>query len=197
MEKSTESLLKQIRDIKKMPTSKRKKRKNETDREYIFRMARCRCEYCKRPYAEKELHAVRKHPQEKFPLIYDGVCACTKCAREKGGMSHKEFLHALRHKKKEVRKEAFENGKELNRVVFERYHYTCIYCVHEFGYMPKDAKLTKDHKVPVSRGGTNDLRNLTCACKYHNLDKADRTADEYFQVIDKRKANKDTTSYIY
>lgn len=192
MSYSANDILKEFRSIRNnhptsLLTKRPKKRRNETDREYIFRAARYRCEYCKLSFPEKELHAVRKHPQEKLPLIYDGVCACGKCAKEKGGLTHDEFLQAFRFKKRETRKEAYENGKELNKIIFEKYHYTCIYCMHEYGYMPKGRKLTKDHKIPISRGGTNDLRNIACSCRFHNLDKGSRTAEEYFKVLDKRK----------
>ena len=197
MNASGQKLLKDFRSMRSITGNKRKKRKNETDREYIFRMARYRCQYCVLPFPEKDLHAVRKHPKEKLPLLYDGICACSKCAKEKGSLTHKEFLRAFRTKKKEIRKEAYEKSKELNRIVFEKYQYTCIYCVHEYGYMPKGRWLTKDHKMPISRGGTNDIKNLACACHFHNKDKSDRTAEEYFKIIDKRKKCKDDYSKIY
>lgn len=194
MKTSGQDLLKEIRSIRSLPRQKRRKRRNETDREYIFRTARYRCQYCLLPFPEKDLHAVRKHPKEKLPLLYDGICSCTKCAHKKGSLTHKEFLRALKEKKKETRKEAYENSKELNQVVFEKYQYTCIYCTYEYGYMPKGRWLTKDHKMPISRGGTNELKNLACACLYHNRDKDNRTADEYFKVIDKRKQRRNNHS---
>jgi 5-methylcytosine-specific restriction endonuclease McrA len=35
--------------------------------------------------------------------------------------------------------------------------------------------LTCDHIVPVSRGGTDDLHNLTVLCRSHNSQKGNRT----------------------
>jgi len=35
--------------------------------------------------------------------------------------------------------------------------------------------LTIDHKVPLSRGGSDDLSNLQFMCRWHNSEKGDRT----------------------
>jgi hypothetical protein len=50
----------------------------------------------------------------------------------------------------------------------------CAYCDKALG-----AKFHLDHKVPVSRGGTNVLTNLCCACASCNLRKCDQTAEEF------------------
>jgi hypothetical protein len=34
--------------------------------------------------------------------------------------------------------------------------------------------LTIDHKIPLSRGGTDDLENLQFMCRWHNSEKGDR-----------------------
>lgn len=46
----------------------------------------------------------------------------------------------------------------LRSQVFERDDYTCTYCSDRGG------RLECDHKVPLARGGSNDLENLTTAC---------------------------------
>lgn len=48
----------------------------------------------------------------------------------------------------------------------------CIYC-------GEDRPLTVDHKIPLSRGGTNDIANVVPACGLCNSRKQDRTAIEY------------------
>ncbi len=42
-----------------------------------------------------------------------------------------------------------------------------------------------DHKIPLSKGGTNDFQNLTYACRQCNADKHNKTANEF---INWRKA---------
>ena len=52
---------------------------------------------------------------------------------------------------------------------------TCIYCLKkiEFG------KDTLEHKIPVSRGGTNKKSNLAIVCKKCNCSKNNKTVEEY------------------
>jgi 5-methylcytosine-specific restriction endonuclease McrA len=61
----------------------------------------------------------------------------------------------------------------------------CVYCGvrHGDNYPPprvqRKAWLEVEHIVPVSRGGTNDLSNLTVACKSCNRSKRSKTAAEF------------------
>lgn len=58
--------------------------------------------------------------------------------------------------------------------VIVRDKYICAYCGKKF----KMDKLTIDHIVPKSRGGTNQWDNTVSACKPCNSTKADRTPQE-------------------
>jgi 5-methylcytosine-specific restriction endonuclease McrA len=102
-------------------------------------------------------------------------------------MTDQQYRSLFVEMKKEVRQEVFENYHQIRKQVFKKYNHTCIYCLHEYGKMPEGRKLTIDHKIPVAKGGTNDLNNLACACKDHNSDKRDLTTEEYFKRIEKRK----------
>ena len=53
--------------------------------------------------------------------------------------------------------------------------FTCPYCLNEFS--AEDATL--DHKLPRSRGGKTEPRNITICCKYCNSEKGALTAEEY------------------
>jgi hypothetical protein len=66
---------------------------------------------------------------------------------------------------------SLEDWKSLLR----RFRFRCFYC---------KAKLTKknrslDHKIPLVRGGTNDIANLVPSCLRCNQRKNTRTADEF------------------
>jgi hypothetical protein len=63
----------------------------------------------------------------------------------------------------------------LRTMVFERDDYTCQYCGQRGG------KLECDHVHPVSRGGSNELDNLTTACLSCNRSKRDKTLAEWMQ----------------
>lgn len=54
--------------------------------------------------------------------------------------------------------------------VFKRDRFTCTYC----GVSGADAELHVDHIIPVSKGGSNNIYNLTTACSRCNLQKADK-----------------------
>lgn len=52
----------------------------------------------------------------------------------------------------------------------------CAYC--------GEAKpLTRDHKIPLSRGGTDDITNILPACRSCNCKKRTRTADEFLAMV--------------
>ena len=63
----------------------------------------------------------------------------------------------------------------LRLQTFERDDYTCAYCGTRGG------RLECDHIVPVSRGGGNDLENLTTACFSCNRSKGTKLVEEWTQ----------------
>ncbi len=62
----------------------------------------------------------------------------------------------------------------LRRHVLARDGYTCQYC----GRYGQAVRLEIDHIVPVSKGGTNDVKNLVTACFDCNRAKGTRLLDE-------------------
>jgi len=61
----------------------------------------------------------------------------------------------------------------LRTAVFARDNYTCTYCGE------RGKKLECDHIIPVAKGGSHDLGNLTTACKACNQSKRDKTLEEW------------------
>ena len=61
-----------------------------------------------------------------------------------------------------------------NNTLFTRDHNMCAYCGGKFG--PK--KLSRDHVIPVSRGGPNTWMNCVTACIPCNTKKDDKTPEE-------------------
>jgi len=57
-------------------------------------------------------------------------------------------------------------------VVFERDNFSCVYC-------NSDRDLSVDHLIPESRGGKSVVENLACCCRACNLEKSDRTPEEW------------------
>jgi 5-methylcytosine-specific restriction endonuclease McrA len=64
---------------------------------------------------------------------------------------------------------------DLRQLVFERDDFTCIYC----GYRGTRRTLHADHRIPVSRRGSDALSNLGTACWSCNLQKGAMTEWEF------------------
>ncbi len=80
-----------------------------------------------------------------------------------------------------VKGESVMAGKRLNRVptltnreLFARDRWTCAYC----GKVFSELKLTRDHIVPVSRGGQDVWMNVVTACEHDNHKKDDKMLHE-------------------
>jgi len=61
-----------------------------------------------------------------------------------------------------------------NRELFRRDGHTCMYCLTTLG----ERHLTRDHVIPVSRGGKDIWTNVVTACRVCNQRKADRLLSE-------------------
>jgi 5-methylcytosine-specific restriction endonuclease McrA len=63
--------------------------------------------------------------------------------------------------------------EELREKVFQRDSYRCVYCGSDV------QPLHCDHRIPISRGGSNAIGNLATACELCNRDKRDQTPEEW------------------
>ena len=61
-----------------------------------------------------------------------------------------------------------------NHELFLRDGNLCMYCGHEL----PDSQLTRDHVIPLSRGGRDRWSNVVAACKSCNTRKGDRLPEE-------------------
>lgn len=63
----------------------------------------------------------------------------------------------------------------IMHTVFKRDNYTCSYCGVQGG------KLEVDHIIPFSKGGTDNLNNLTTSCRHCNRQKRDKSKKEFLK----------------
>jgi 5-methylcytosine-specific restriction endonuclease McrA len=59
-----------------------------------------------------------------------------------------------------------------NTFLFARDHYRCQYCGRTNAELKPRQSLTRDHVVPISRGGNNEWTNVVTACSPCNTRKA-------------------------
>lgn len=60
-----------------------------------------------------------------------------------------------------------------NQALFNRDHHLCLYCGQRFN----SEALTRDHVIPISKGGSDRWTNLVTACRRCNQRKGDRTPE--------------------
>ncbi len=88
-----------------------------------------------------------------------------------------------------AREQAAEGSHTLVewRELLRRFEYKCAYCG------ASGVRLTRDHDLPLIRGGTHDISNIRPACALCNARKGRRTGAEYLtRLADEAKALADT-----
>ena len=78
------------------------------------------------------------------------------------------FIHVPRRFRRQV----------TNTFLFARDHYRCQYCGRTTAALRPREALTRDHVIPISRGGLNVWDNVVTACSPCNTRKANRLPSE-------------------
>jgi 5-methylcytosine-specific restriction endonuclease McrA len=79
-----------------------------------------------------------------------------------------KFIHVPRRFRRQV----------TNTFLFARDNYRCQYCGRSTGDLRPRESLTRDHLIPLSRGGTNEWTNVVTACSPCNTRKGNRMPEE-------------------
>ena len=79
-----------------------------------------------------------------------------------------KFIHVPRRFRRQV----------TNTFLFARDRYRCQYCGRAAAELKPRESLTRDHLLPLSRGGTNDWTNVVTACSPCNTRKGNRMPAE-------------------
>ena len=80
----------------------------------------------------------------------------------------RKFVHVPRRFRRQV----------TNTFLFARDHYRCQYCGRMQHELRPRESLTRDHLIPISRGGSNEWTNVVTACSSCNLRKANHFPNE-------------------
>jgi len=78
------------------------------------------------------------------------------------------FVHVPRRFRRQV----------TNTFLFARDGYRCQFCGRPGGELRHRECLTRDHLIPLSRGGTNEWTNVVTACSSCNTRKGNRLPEE-------------------
>lgn len=91
-----------------------------------------------------------------------------------GKACYGEYLDFIEHNKNyRLGSINLAEWNKLRMEIFRRDGFRCTYCGVVGG------KLECDHVVPVSKGGTNELSNLTTSCRSCNRSKKDKLLSEW------------------
>ncbi len=100
--------------------------------------------------------------------VHGGTC------RKTGSQSVIE-LHPIVAARGHARTHALDPTPALtNAALFARDSYLCLYCGHDFNR----PHLTRDHVLPVSKGGRDVWENVVAACFHCNSRKGNRTPQQ-------------------
>ena len=79
-----------------------------------------------------------------------------------------KFIHVPRRVRRQV----------TNTFLFARDRYRCQFCGRSQAELKPRESLTRDHLIPLSRGGTNEWKNVVTACSPCNARKGNRLPEE-------------------
>ncbi len=101
---------------------------------------------------------------------------CRECIRGNSKMHYQKNpgkMKARVRKSEGYRTIKCWSGSEQLSILLRKQNGSCGYCGK------KMSQPTVDHKIPVSRGGTDVIQNLIAACKACNCSKGNKTEEEY------------------
>lgn len=84
-----------------------------------------------------------------------------------GGIIHLHFKFLLQSSVNRKQRKPIPEYKKILKQLLPKYRFECLYCRSK-------ENLTIDHIKPVSRGGTDDIKNLQILCKSCNSRKGNK-----------------------
>lgn len=116
-------------------------------------------------------------------LIKSGTLASCGCATGRGSVlrspelrSRKATIQNNRHARQKMASGSFTEAQVMER--YKSQDGRCLYCNNPLG-----TDFHRDHDIPLSRGGSNDIGNIYLTCPNCNLIKNAKTGGEFLVSI--------------
>jgi 5-methylcytosine-specific restriction endonuclease McrA len=117
----------------------------------------------------------RRHPHSYFAGYY---------AKYRSTLKGKETAIRRSVKRRAVGPLRVELSWEEWAAILSAHGGRCAYCGRRL------TKPTRDHVIPISRGGHHTADNIVPACRWCNTSKGDRTGEEYRSFLKNRRPRK-------
>jgi 5-methylcytosine-specific restriction endonuclease McrA len=119
----------------------------------------------KKAYAKRRKHVIDAANARYRECNREAIDARLKAWREANAERYREIASTIKHRRRARLAGAGGSHTVAEwKALKQLYSYTCPYCSRS----EPEIKLTKDHFVPISKGGTDDIGNLVPACKSCN-----------------------------
>lgn len=114
-------------------------------------------------------------------------CVCKKCAAKKSNNPkrkeyYKQYIktHAEINRKRAIKREALLH-QNLYTLTPEQYEETLRYFNNACAYCGSDESLTRDHVIPITKGGATSKENIVPACVNCNSSKSNSDFSKWFK----------------
>jgi 5-methylcytosine-specific restriction endonuclease McrA len=120
----------------------------------------------------------REHLREYFRQYNEQNPERVKAIQERWRRKNKDAAKVRKARRRSRERNATgKHTREHVRAIYAKQGERCFYCNTSL-----HGNYHLDHRIPISRGGTNDPANLVCACAKCNLRKHNKTDAEFMGV---------------
>ncbi len=141
--------------------------------EHLVEGCTCSGKICYRCRQKKCSHAFPRDRRQRDGRYWNCRTCCSEY-RAKRRQTHSDAVCVIEHNTRARQKNVattFTTQEWTDLKAF--YHHRCLCC----GKQEPEIKLTPDHVIPLSKGGTNAITNIQPLCLSCNLKKATQSTD--------------------
>lgn len=142
------------------------------------------CKVCRRQYRQANREKIveqqkeyREQNHEKYERYYQANREKILERNKKYRKANLDKLRVYEQKRRALKKNATGNATAVEiQARFDYYGNRCYYC-------GCDGKMTIEHRIPLSRGGSHHPANIVPACPSCNFSKRAKTEKEFLKLL--------------